>query len=427
MRKKAFLAILILIIPAFLFSERIWFYTDPSKNKTEFNLEKALYLPKLSTAYNRNGGIGNEVDGTYSAENVIGTFGCIDCGCEIEFTVSTSGRLVSQSDTTKYKNFQIALIPRITANKTDQTYLWDVSNDEAIDSAEYAPHTMMGQQSDLVIKAPGFSSSNRKVKTAPNGDLVNCTRWWCDMLMIMDEPTMDDIRHMYEGNDYVARVNISWKCADVSHTDHNGSFTLVLRGYFRVNEGNKDAKVIVTPDPKAMDLNIINVMNAPGNMEHIANILVVTNTSTSDWSNRLFVFLSSSSDAFTEGNEFKLKRVNDTQTIPFSVVVEHGKANGTAMEYDGTDFYSAETRETTCLNLTTQQSINRDGFDVYTVDYSDDIFIKIPPIAALTTPASEEAYNAALVQYGGIYTSTIYYHVIYDDNVYENNEGNGST
>lgn len=422
MRKKSVLAILILIIPAFLFAERIWVYTDPSKNKTEFDLEKALYLPKLSTAYNQKGGYGNELDGTYSAENVIGNFGCIDCGCEIEFTVSTSGRLVSQSDTTKYKNFQIALIPRITANKTDQTYLWNVSTGEAIDSAEYAPHTIMGQQGELVIKAPGFSASNRSVPT-PEGN-VNCTRWWCDMLMIMDEPTMDDIRHMYEGNDYVARVNISWKCTDVSHTDHKGSFTLVLRGYFRVNEGNKDAKVIVTPDPKAMDLNIINVMKNPGNMEHIANILVVTNTSTAAWSNRLFVFVSSSSDAFTQGDEFKLKRVNDSQTIPFSVVVEHGNANGTAMEYDGTAKYSAETRGTVCLNLTTQHSINRDGSDVYIVDYSDDIFIKIPPIAALTTPANEEAYNAALVQYGGIYTSTIYYHVIYDDNVYETPDNN---
>ena len=60
---------------------------------------------------------------------------------------------------------------------------------------------------------------------------------------------------------------------------------------------------------------------------------------------------------------------------------------------------------------------NRDGYDVYLIDYSADVYVMIPnsdqnnPDLALL--ASNDTDTIA--QYSGIYSSTIYYHVIYDD------------
>jgi hypothetical protein len=186
-----------------------------------------------------------------------------------------------------------------------------------------------------------------------------------------------------------------------------------------VPEGGKQAKVIVTPNPQALNLDI---MNAIGRQEHIAHMLVLTNTSTTNWANRIYMFLSSDPDAWTNTKgTFKLRKlsmnVNDNKEIPFSVIVKYNESDQT--EYSGSDSYTTARENGHCLNLHTKSgTINRDGKNVFIIDYSADVFIKIPSsdpnnpdIALLAAEDSDTIAN-----YAGIYSSNIYYHVIYDDN-----------
>ena len=429
MKRIALLAIMLVFLSAMLFSaaaERIWVFSDDSKNTTSFNLEKTTYLPNLSTGYSSvKTNYGNPSDGTYSPVNIIGNMGCIYCGCEIEFTITTNGRFVSQSDPSKYRDFRIAVMPRITDQDGDQNYLWDCGTEPHthLDASSRVPCTVKssgGEEVQLVMTSPGFSSTDPYIDKEALGDrLSKCTRWWCDILMILDDLTAEDYRHMAEVNDYIARLNITWTCKNEDHPNHRGSFSYVLRGYYGVPEGGKQAKVIVTPNPQAMNLNI---MNAIGRQEHIAHMLVLTNTSTTNWANRIYMFLSSDPDAWTntKGN-FKLKKLsmngNDNKEIPFSVIVKYDESEQT--EYSGSDSYTTARENGHCLNLHTKSgTINRDGKNVFIIDYSADVFIKIPSsdpnnpdIALLAAEDSDTIAN-----YAGIYSSNIYYHVIYDDN-----------
>ncbi len=429
MRKVILFAIMLVLLPAMLFcaaNERIWVFTDESKNTTSFNLEKTTYLPCLSTGYSSTkNNYGDPAAGTYSPVNIIGNMGCIYCGCEIEFTITTSGRFVSQSDPSKYRDFRIAVMPRITDQDGDKNYLWDCTTEPHthLDSAARVPHTEKssgGEEVQLVITAPSFTSADPYVDRDALGDRKSkITRWWCDILMILDDLTAEDYRHMAEVNDYIARVNITWTCKNDDHPNHSGSFSYVLRGYYGVPEGGKQAKVIVTPNPQAMNLDIL---NAIGKQEHIAHMLVLTNTSMTNWANRIYMFLSSDPDAWNNSKgTFKLRQLNtngnSNRAIPFSVIVKYSEDEQT--EYTGSDSYSTARSNGHCLDLHTKSgTINRDGKDVYIIDYSADVFIKIPssdpnnPDIALL--ASND--NDAIANYAGISSSNIYYHVIYDDN-----------
>ncbi|MBP5162401.1 MAG: hypothetical protein ILP16_05430 [Spirochaetales bacterium] len=402
--------------------ERIWVFTDESKNITSFNLEKTTYLPNLSTTYDSKKNYGNPSDGTYSPANIIGNMGCIYCGCEIEFTITTTGRFVSQSDPTKYRDFRIGIMPRITDQDGDQTYLWDLSTDphSLRNSTSRVPHTdysLGGEEVQLTIKAPSFSKADPYIDKYVLGDRESkCTRWWCDILMILDDLEAEDYRHLAEVDDYITRLNISWTCQNEDHPNHRGSFTFVLRGYYGVPEGGKQAKVIVTPNPKALNLDILDVI---GSQEHIAHMLVLTNTSSTNWADRIFMFLSSDPDAWnnTRG-DFKLRQVTDaSKAIPFSVVVKYSEQEQT--EYSGSDSYSVAREAGRCLDLHTKSgTLNRDGKPVYIIDYSADVFIKIPSSdpnnPAIALLAAEDSDTIA--NYAGIYSANIYYHVIYDDN-----------
>lgn len=386
MRRITLLVLFIVLLPAVLLAdagERIWVYTDSTKNITSFNLEKTTYIPTYSTTYVGSVNYGDPLKGTYSYANVIGNFGCIDCGCEIEFTVTTDGRFVSQSDPTKYRDFQLALMPRLTDKSAgDMSYAWDycTTPHTRLNSSSRVMHTEKGsgEEKSLIVRSPSFDSSDRRVDKDEVGDkLLRCSRWWCDMLMILDTLTAEDYRHLAEVDDYVTRLTISWQCDDDTHPDHRGSFTLVLRGYFGVPEGGKQAKVMVTPDPIALNMNIL---NAIGQEEHIAQILVLTDTSTTDWSQRIFMFLSSDPDAWVNDvGTFSLKQVGvaSPKTIPYSVIVRYNGSEDT--EYTGADTYTTAKTNGKFLNLHTKSGTkNRDGYDVYLIDYSAEVYAKIP-------------------------------------------------
>ena len=423
MRRIVLLSIFIALIPALLFAasgERIWVYTDEGKNITSFDLSRTLYMPKLSTAYKSGKDYGNPSDGTYSPVNIIGNFGCINCGCKIKFTISTTGRFVSQSDPSKYCDFQLGIMPRITDQGGDKTYLWDESVDPhtRIDSSLRVPHfeiNSSGAEQQLEIWAPGFTGSNYIDGDVLGDKSSKVSRWWGDLVMVLNELTAEDYRHMSENNDYIARVNISW-CCENDHDEHSGSFTLVLRGYFGVAEGGKAAKVIVTQDPQATNLNILDVLRTAGNEQHIAQILVLSNTSTVNWANRIYVFLSSSPDWQSAGGSFAFKQVgtNPAKTIPYSVLVKY--PNDAPIEYTGNDTYETVKANRSYLNLHVKPgTLNRDGKLAYIVDYTADVFIKIPNNSNQDISELTSGESTTVAEYAGIYTSNIYYHVIYDD------------
>ena len=429
--KKGCIILFMFLIASFAFAvnyeytERTWVFSEEGRTITTYNLDNEYYCPKLSTPY---GTIGDSDTGTYNGtKNVIGQFGCAFCSDVIRYTVTTTGEFVSQSDPSKTRKFYIAIMPRVRDQdtNTDETYLWNVDTGESVNSSQLAKNTRDGN-GEITIAAPSFTLQNRIIPVAENRT-IKCNRWWCDLVLFMDDLSVNDYRQLPETDDYVARVEISWNCDndECTNPEHSGSFSLALRGYFGEGFDNKrkDASIVIVQDSKAMNLDILSIMEESGVTaeSHLAQIQVYANTTTTSWDDRLFVFLSASSNYITSDAEgFLLRQVSPVvdKNIPFSVEVHDQFGTHT---YDGKDAYDTSDRSN-CLTLTDGLPTmhNRQGKEVYHVDYVGEVYIDIPMVESLdpsrySAGKEDPDYTTALSEYSGIYTSNIYYHVIYDD------------
>ncbi len=430
--RKAIIIIMLLIsvfsLSAIKTEEAIWYQNATRDALNVFDLESVFYLPKRGSTWNSN----SASTGTINSSNYIGHLGVKYCEHNIKFSVSTTGKFVSQSDPTKYREFCIAMCPRYEksnifgANQGDAGYFWDVETNSAINGNDRAVNT----------KDTGYAYV---ISPTTDGSRVYVARntrayvwvYWVDLVVIMDELDSDDLQHLEENDDYMAHVTLSWECySDSGCTDgHSGSYTFALRGYYG-SAGSSDQDAVyffVTPTTDASNLDIKTMLQDNSEVE-IADIQIHTTTRTDTsryslssgwcpgyaWADHVFGFVSASSDYLTSNSDGFLlvnQRYGSSTTIPFEINIYD--SDGTLNQsFDGTDYYHGSTtdeKKAYCVDISDvyTSSSDRNGNTFYAVNYFGDVKVQLldPSGAALTN-----ADNA----YSGLYTSTIYYHVIYE-------------
>lgn len=425
MKNKKFLLVLFTFILCFsIQAEAIWFQTtsDEGNRKETFNVFNLdgdpLYLPKRSSTWRNNGAAGNSNEGTLSTKNYIGKLTIKDCKHRIKLTVSTSGRFVSDSDPTKYRDFCIAISPRCKLGNSDSGFFWDIENNSYIDEEARLPNT---KATGTVSCIAEVTDGKTKVRYDNSGYTAALKSFWFDMVICMEPTTSEDYKHMVEGDDYYAYIDVSWECIDenCNNPAHSGSSTIILRGYYNTGNPNRDDYIIsVSPSPEASNIDIINVINS-GEPLTISALHVKSTPkrnsgyyNTADWNN-LYVFLSSSDSYSTQGGNFVLtNKANPSKTIGYTITIYNEDGTTTGQTYDGTQYYrgtfqSQKEQYTNKLNLgEIQESRDRDNTSYYFVDFLGTARINI---------LNGTAIKNDIEYYAGIYESTIYYHVVYDD------------
>lgn len=466
MRKIALFIVFILIIIPFAIAEdvtnkteRVYYYSDNAAawNINTVDLSKALYVPKYGTPYNKNNSnpdYGSREAGTYAKKtNVWGNVGCAYTDHEIEFTVYTDGRFVKQSDPSKYRNFYVALRPRIKyKNGNDDenfNYMRDLNS--LYDDTLPVPNSKNG---DIIVYSPAMihNGNNNFSQITIGGQNKNVERFYYDICICMDELTTEDLTHLADGNDYIATIIIRWECTDptCSRTDdnqfHAGSFVFVVNGFYNADASTSRVFVQLNPDPSSMNLDLVQIatQSHPISDIEVADLQIYTSPKDNNpWVNSLSVFVSASSNWNSSDQAgFRLKRNNNPNdySIPYKVIIKDynlvtnsiSNTGNAEKEFDGTAAFSSLTdEEMISLDLAQQQMINKNGKSFYSIAYGGKVYISLDKnsdgdIVAIgpngqpdylvkdansSDPILRETVSSALA---GIYTSNIYYYIIYN-------------
>ena len=439
-------------------SERVFYYTDGGTwNITNVNLGMAYYVPKYGTIYNSNANVGSPENGTYAkATNVIGNVGCAYTDHSLKFTISTSGRFVSQSDPTKYREFVIAGVPRYRLSN-DETYKYKPSLNEKYADSDRVPNTRNG---DIVVYSPPMpkDGNNAYSKVTFYDGTKNVAHYYIDLCICMDELTTEDYLHLSENNDYIATITITWECTDPDCTKtsgdnrHFGSFIFAINGYYGdgYSGSYKDIFLQVTPEVSALNLDLVNIAaSTPNDDIKVSDLQLFTTTKNNDWVKKLSVFISASqSYNSASANGFRL--VNDNgYYIPYVVVVKDynlstGTETGTTNAvFTGTTAYSNNMSNKISLSqyyLVGKKTDNK----AYSIAYGANVYIRFVDngrntqdsrVAGSSIPSTGDiiAYsqsdttgqvvkdagsndpivaNTVSNRLSGIYTSNIYYYII---------------
>lgn len=425
MKNKAFLIILFSFVLCFSLhaAESLWFQTTSDEgspttlNVFDLDDEDPMYLPKRSSTWQNRGNKGNSDYGTISLKNYLGKFTVQDCDHRIKFTVSTSGKFVSNSDPTKYRDFCVALSPRCKKRNSngnpgsDFGFFWDVEKNSAVNPEERLPNTRETGTVSCVTQI----TDGRNVYYS-SGSRMGLYSFWFDILICMDAANSEDYKHMIEGDDYYATIDFTWECYEnnCNSAAHSGSYQITLRGFYgNFSSGQDDFNISVTPSPYASNLDILKIIDNSG-YQDISSIVVKSTpkSSSSAWNN-IYVFLSSSDSYSSRGGSFVLtNRADPSKTIGYTVSIYNEDGTTLNNTYDGTQYFSGNNanqkkNNTKKLNLGSFQTTkNRNNTTFYYVNYLGTAKINI---LNGTTIKNNTEY------YAGIYESTIYYHIVYDN------------
>lgn len=442
-------------------SERVWYYSDGGGgsgwNILAINLEKAYYVPKYGTAYNKSASDGDRENGTYAkATNVIGNIGCAFTDHVLEFTVSTDGRFVSQSDPSKYRNFVVAIKPRYrrTTDGDDVNYNFMPDLVNSYDDNLRVPNTRNG---DAVLYSPPMprNGNNTFSHVTLGGTQYKVQRYYFDMCICMDELTTEDLTHLATGDDYIAIINVSWRCTDnncnVNESGnewHNGSFTFAVKGYYGVSKpSNETVFLQVNPEPSSMNLDLVRIATEQPTADiKVADLQIYTmaeeKKNNKDWLQRLSVYVSADmhyNNVSSTGFRLVNTTANNSYYIPYKVVVKdydlvtntESSNTGNALKaFDGKVSYSTLSSGTR-IDLNQQQMVNKNSLSVYSVAYAANVYIRFDldgnnDIRAYSSTnaagykvkdadsndlVTRETVSSALA---GIYTSNIYYYIIWN-------------
>ncbi|MBR4121243.1 MAG: hypothetical protein IKT95_05760 [Spirochaetales bacterium] len=474
MKKRILLLVLLtILITGSLFSldkefvERVWAFNGTQA--TTINLSKTFYLPTYAVDWDDKSN--DLINGTYltsgTGANGIAHIGVASCTHSITFTVPTTGRFVSQSDPTKYRDFYVALKPRIREYQSwpnggkDRNYYVDLYNGKIAGGSDRVPNTRGTNVVCVTTPAmPSFLNANQNnvdlsdLTKRIQMDATNyifATRIYYDVLLCLDPITSQDMVHLARLDDYVAEINVSWKCNEANCDKsgiHNGQYTFVIRGYY--GDANNEADnvfLLVTPEATASRVDIYNLINNEQHKgkERIATFKVITTTPTSnnDWKNLVKVFISSSYDYNVAGDPFVLQQYDTRsgtgdKSIPFTIKVYNMGYENTEnfnREYDGTDCWrSASESSAMCLNFAagTNNSPNdlhytdpNTGQDYYAniinsyrerqgntsigMVYEGVVMIEIEDDASQGYPILNNK-----TAYSGLYKGDIYFHIVYN-------------
>ena len=453
-------AILFILLPVFADvnskSERVWYFSDggTSYNISTVNLEKAYYVPKYGTAYSDPGNDGNRTDGTYGRKtNVLGNIGCAFTDHELKFTISTSGRFVSQSDPTKYREFFVALKPRWRHKDYNDDLNFNYMRDltQQYSDTDPVPNTRNGNAVLYSPAQPQHAPNSDYSDVTLNGTLYRFMKYYMDICICMDELTTEDLTHLAPGDDYIATISISWECTDPNcdksesgNEWHDGSFVFVVNGYYDVGHGSShDVFLQLNPEPASMNLDLVSIADHDSIPDvKIANLQIYTTTrekvNNKDWLQRIKVFVSASPNYNTASAGFRLRNDNGYY-IPFTItlkdfdLVSQSEINNginSQKEFDGSKAFNSLTDDD-LITLTQQQMSNKGGKSVYSIACGANVYIRLGTDnlgivrAYSSTDATGQivkdvnsenpgtAYDVSS-KLAGIYTSDIYYFIIYN-------------
>ncbi len=413
MRKVLIFIFMILSCSISLFAdEQVW-YMYSTRMTENINLADAYYLPDYKKKWTSDKSKGDPVNGTYSTINTLGNFGVMSCDHKLRFTISTDGRFVSQSDPSKSRSYYLAMRPKYRAkNGSDDNYNLG-SNGVDIDESDRLVNTKL--TGSMTYITPPVSANGSYVRVDSKGTMKTIDRFHADLIVMMDELSSEDRQQLSELDDYFATFTISWECEENNCTNpkHFGEYTVVLRGYY----GNDVPRyslvsLFVKPTVNAFNLDIIDTINNHDGKSVIADMsFYCASKAKYDWKNKVYVFMSASnSSKTTEAQGFTLNNRTTGKTIPYTLnVLQDGAVVGT---FDGKD-KSNNSKPDHYIDFSNSQSslVDREGNTSYSIMFDGNVQIDFGNL-------TEEQINADLINYGGVYTSDIYYYVVTSENNY---------
>ncbi len=403
----------ILIIVSAFSAERVW-YMDSNNFVNHVDLNSTFYLPKYTYDWQNNSTLGSAENGTYSKINTLGNFGVIECNHRIEFFIETNGRFVSQKDSTKYREFYIAFRPRcldITPGVNKDVNYNLGFNGIDVNTSDRLPNTKVTGTLDYI--APAVPVGGKETRIDSSGKIGLITRFHSDLILCMDELTPEDKQHLSNDNDYIGEITLGWRCAEdgCDNSLHFGSFKVIMQGYYGTEAPDSSrVTMFVNPDPGSTSLDISKIVRQQGGLAEVAELKIyATSTKDHNWSNKLFTFISASSDYNDNSKTFALKNTKNNNLIPYTVEVY--KSDGTTLvkTFNGNTKYTGSMND--CINLAPFQTAiaNREGTTTYSVVMESKIKIRLGITAATLDD------DTSLV-YPGMYTSSIYFHIVTNAN-----------
>ncbi|MBR2281356.1 MAG: hypothetical protein IJ863_01900 [Spirochaetales bacterium] len=401
MKRPAVLLCLILI-PSMCFAA-VWFQTqqDTGANATinVFNLADPLFLPIRGTdfysgTYTSAELKGRQAPGVNSNNNYVGKVVVQSTSKNTTVTIETTGRFVSASDPTKYREFSIAVNPRRSR--------YVIFSENYYESAGIRDTDRM----------PNTRSSGSVTITLPSAGGQFSTYYWLDMLVCMDELTSTDLQHLAENDDYHASFTVSWTGGAT------GSATVNLRGYYGNADGfdlSQDSVYItVIPNSAATNLDLVSMLSS-GDSVDIAEVHVYSTPSSTrtDWSNTVYTF-PSASPSYNSANQDGFVLVNSrdpSKTIPYTVSIRPENGSG-GKTFDGKLAYDGvQGTKNKCITGT-YSSAQQSGYYIFKYDGIASIEVQNPQGVNVL----ENIYDHNTGDgYYGEYESYIYYHVVYDN------------
>ena len=413
MKKALLFVIIVLICSVSLFAdEKVW-YMYSTRMTDNINLGDSYYLPTHTKTWTQDKDKGNPVGGTYSTINTLGNFGVQGCAHKLRFIITTDGRFVSQSDPSKFRNYYLAMRPKVREyKKSDMNYNLG-SNGVDINESDRLTNTKLTGSMEYIT--PPVSETGSEVRINSSGTVKTIDRFHADLLLMLDDLSSEDLLRLSEKDDYFATFTIHWECVENGCTNpkHFGDYTVVLKGYYGEEAPQYSlVSLFVKPSVNAYNLDIVNTVRNSGGKAIIADMsFYCASKPKYDWKNKVWVFLSAS-DASNTSNSNGFQLVNRTtgMTIPYKLNVLNGETViGT---FDGKD-KSNGAKPAHYIDFSGIQSslVDREGNTSYSIIFDGKVQIDFGTL-------TENAINNDLLNYGGVYTSNIYYYVVTSENSY---------
>ena len=412
--KKTFLLILILVLMAPLFcEEKVWFMYS-TRMTENINLGDTYYLPDWKKQWTQDKSKGDPINGTYSTINTLGNFGVTGCEHNLCFTIHTDGKFVSQSDPSKYRNYYLAMRPKCRDKQANKDINYNLgSNGADVNLTDRLVSSRV--TGTMTYITPPVSESGSYVRIDSNGTMKTIDRFHADLIVIMDELTSEDLQRLSEKDDYYTSFTIEWHCQepDCTNPKHSGFYTVVIKGYYGDTVPRYSlVSLFVKPTVTARNLDILDTVTNHNGKATIADLsFYCASKPNYNWKNKVYVFLSASiASNSSSNNGFALVNRDTGKTIPYTLnVLLNGNQVGS---FNGKDF-SNGAAPGHYINFTDAHSslIDREGNTSYSIIFDGEVQIDLGNLTA-------DQINADLVNYGGVYTSNIYYYVVTSENNY---------
>lgn len=396
-----------------LFSEEKVWYMYSTRMTDNIDLSKSYYLPDYRKSWSSDPQSGDPVSGTYSIVNVLGNFGVMGCEHKLHFEVQTDGRFVSQSDPSKYRDYYLAVRPKCRPKGSGDINYNLGSNGVDVNTTDRLENTKLTGMISWIT--PPVSESGSTVRVDKNGTMKTIDRFHCDLLLILEDLTSEELQHLSSANDYFTTFTIDWHCEENGCTNplHSGHYEVVIKGYY--GEDNPQYSLVslfVKPTAMAKNLDILDTIRNNKSKEIIANLSFYCASKPGfNWKENVYVFLSASDSSKTSSNNgFQLVNKLTSKKIPYTLKVLH---NGQEVgDFNGKD-NSNNGIPAHYIDFTNAQStlLDREGNTSYSIIFDGEVQIDFGDL-------TEAQITADLQNYGGIYTSDIYYYVVTSGNKY---------